>query len=283
MPAPLLESDNPLTSDERRRLTATIIDVARRSLVARRFMDLYGPLGAGVQAVPHDEYTGVSKGALDLLGEQETQPVFTDVRRFRTIPILYKDFLLHWRDVEASRSHTMPLDVSAAAGAAALCAQKEDELVFYGDAKLGVEGLLTATGRHISPLNDWSLPGTGFSNVVDATERLQRAGHFGPYAVVLSPRLFALLHRIYEKTGVLEIQNLRDLVGGGVHPSNQIRGDLGVVVSMGAENLDLAVALDMTVAYLGPSRMNHPFRVLEALLPRIKHADAICTMERSPA
>jgi uncharacterized linocin/CFP29 family protein len=36
-----------------------------------------------------------------------------------------------------------------------------------------------------------------------------------------------------------------------VHQSNVLQGDSAVVVSMGAENLDIAVALDLTVAYSG--------------------------------
>ncbi|MBI5542974.1 MAG: bacteriocin family protein [Deltaproteobacteria bacterium] len=283
MGAPILEADHPLSAEEWERLNSTVVRVAQRSLVARRFVDLYGPLGAGVQTVPYDEYTGVSPGALDLVGEQETQPVFTDIRRFRTVPLLYKDFLLHWRDIEAARTHKLPLDVSAAAGAASFCAQKEDELVFYGDTKLGFEGIFNTPGRLISPLSDWATPGNGFANVIDATERLQRSGHLGPYAMVLAPRLFASLHRVYEKTGVLEIETLRQLIVGGIFQSSLLRGDVAAVVSTGPENLDIAVALDMSVAYLGPQRMNHPFRVLEAALPRIKHPDSICTIERAPA
>ncbi|HEY3452160.1 MAG TPA: family 1 encapsulin nanocompartment shell protein [Myxococcales bacterium] len=280
MAMPMLEGDSPLSPEEWERLRATVVGVARRALVARRFVDLYGPLGAGVQTVAYDEYSGVTSGALDLVGEQDEAPVFTDVRRFRTIPLLYKDFRLHWRDVEAARSHNLPLEVSAAAGAAALCARREDELIFHGDQKLGINGLMNEPGRLSSPLTDWQTPGNGFANVVDATERLQRAGHFGPYAMAVSPRLFAMLHRVYERTGVLEIETLRQLVVGGVHQSSVLQGEAAVVVSIGAENLDLAVALDMTVAYLGPEKMNHPFRVLEALLPRIKHPDALCTLER---
>lgn len=274
------EGEHPLSTEEWERLNTTVVSVARRSLVGRRFIDLYGPLGAGVQTVAYDEYAGVSPGSVDLIGDQDTQPVFTDVRRFRTIPLLYKDFRLHWRDVEAARSHNLPLEVSAAAGAAALCARREDELIFRGDERLGIHGLFTEPGRLVSPLTDWATPGNGFANVVDATERLQRAGHFGPYALVVSPRLFAALHRVYERTGVLEIETVRQLVAHGVHQSSVLPGDVGVVVSPGAENLDLAVALDLTVAYLGPEKMNHPFRVLESLLPRIKHPDALCTLER---
>ena len=282
MPDFLGHAENPLREDEWARLNETVIQVARRSLVGRRILDIYGPLGAGVQTVPHDEYTGVSPGAGDIVGEQETASVFTDARKFKTIPIIYKDFLLHWRDIEAARLHNMPLDVSAAAGAAALCAQQEDELIFYGDPKLGHEGLMNAAGRLTAPLGDWSAPGAGYLSIVEATRKLNESGHYGPYAVILSPRLFSMLHRIFEKTGVLEIETIRQLASDGVFQSNRLRGDSGVVVSTGRENMDLAVAMDMVAAYLGASRMNHPFRVLESLILRIKHPDSICTLESTP-
>jgi uncharacterized linocin/CFP29 family protein len=279
MPDFLGHAENPLREDEWARLNETVIQVARRSLVGRRILDIYGPLGAGVQTVPHDEYTGVTPGAVDIVGEQETASVFTDARKFKTIPIIYKDFLLHWRDIEAARLHNMPLDVSAAAGAAALCAQQEDELIFYGDPKLGHEGLMNATGRLTVGLGDWTTPGAGYLSIVEATRKLNESGHYGPYAVVLSPRLYSMLHRIFEKTGVLEIETIRQLAADGIFQSNRLRGDSGVVVSTGRENMDLAVAMDMVAAYLGASRMNHPFRVLESLILRIKHPDSICTLE----
>lgn len=279
MPDFLGHAENPLRAEEWDRLNATVIDVARRALIGRRILDLYGPLGPGVQTVPHDEYSGVSAGAVDIVGEQETATVFTDARKFKTIPIIYKDFLLHWRDIEAARTHNMPLDVSAAAGAAALCAQQEDELIFYGDAKLGYEGLMTASGRLTAELGDWMVPGNGYLAIVEATRKLHAHGHYGPYAAVLSPRLWSTLHRIYEKTGVLEIETLQELVSDGVYQSNRLRGDSAVVVSTGPENMDLAISLDMVTSYLGASRMNHPFRVLECLILRIKHPDAICTLE----
>lgn len=271
-------NENPLRPEEWQRLNDTVIRVARRTLVGRRFIDLYGPLGPGVQTVPLDQFVGVEKGAVDLVGEVETATVFADRRTFRPVPLVYKDFLLHWRDIEAARAANTPLDVSAAAGAAAFCAAREDELIFYGDEKLGYEGLMNCEGRTSMPLYDWTEPGNGFRNVVEATEKLNANGHFGPYAMVCSPRLYALLHRIYEKTGVLEIQTLRELLVDGIYQSNRLRGDVAVVVSTGSENLDLAVAMDMAVAYLGAERMNHPFRVVESVLLRIKHPDAICTI-----
>ena len=113
----LKHHDNPLTPEEFQRIHDAIVTAGRRRLVGRRFIELYGPMGPGVQAIPYDEFTNAGDGQLDLVGESASDPVFTDQRRFRTIPLLYKDFLLHWRDLEMVRQLNMPLDVSAAAGA----------------------------------------------------------------------------------------------------------------------------------------------------------------------
>ncbi len=275
----LRPSDNPLSESEWHKLSETAICAARRTLVGRRFLDLYGPLGAGAQALPHDQFPAAGAGTLDLPGEAEAGQLFAESRRFKALPILYKDFLLHWRDLEAARSQGLPLDASAAAGAAADCAQREDALIFFGDPKLGFEGLLNATGRQTASLGDWNKAGTGFENVFSAIEKLSEAGHFGPYAAVLSPRLFGALNRVFEKTGVLELDSVRRLVAAGVFPSPQLKGSSGVVLSTGAENLDLAVAMDLSVAFLGQEKMNLPFRVLEMVALRIKRPGAVCTLE----
>lgn len=272
-------AENPLRADEWERLNQTVIEVARRSLVGRRFIDLYGPLGAGVQTVPQDQFKGVEPGAVDLVGDAVTSRVFSDKRTFLTIPLIYKDFLLHWRDIEAARSHNMPLDVSAAAGAAAFCAQREDDIIFFGNKELGYEGLFNAEGRCTRKRGDWSTPGSAFADIVAATETLNAEDHYGPYALVVSPKLYAQLHRIFEKTGVLEIETIRKLCTDGVYRSNRLKDNQAVVVSTGRENFDLAVSMDMTVSYLGAENMNHPFRVVESVLLRIKHPDAICTLE----
>lgn len=276
----LMHRENPLTDEDFKRLHEAAIQAAKRRLVGRRFINLYGPMGPGVQAIAYDEFTGTETGHLDIVGEGDSNRVFTDKRTFRTIPIVYKDFLIHWRDLEMARQMKMPLDISAAAGAASWCAEKEDELVFYGDSKLGYHGLANHPQRSQVPLNDgWEKPGAAFRDVVAATEKLFASGHYGPYAMAVSPRLFANLHRFWEDARTMEIDNVRRLVEGGVFQCNVLKHPTAVLVSLGEENIDLAVSIDMTVAYLGAERMNHPFRVLEALILRIKHPDAICTIE----
>ena len=64
-------SENPLKEEEWQNINETVIQVARRTLVGRRFIDLYGPLGAGVQTVPTETFAGVEMGAVDLVGEKD--------------------------------------------------------------------------------------------------------------------------------------------------------------------------------------------------------------------
>ena len=80
------------------RVDAAVQDAGRRALVGRRILPLSGPFGAGVQVVPEYVFRGTDRGGIDLLGESDTGIVRASERRFLPIPLLYKDFRLHWRD-----------------------------------------------------------------------------------------------------------------------------------------------------------------------------------------
>ena len=272
-------AENPLSPDEWNKMQSAVIASARRHLVGRRIIDLYGPLGPGVQSLPTEQFANESPGHVDLLGESDEGQVLPDSRRFKAIPMLYKDFVLHWRDIEAARGGAFPLDVSAAAGAASLLARAEDSLIFFGNKALGYDGLMNATGRTVVELKSWERTGGGFDNVVQSLEALLAHGHYGPYAMVTSPHRFAQLHRVYERTGVLEIDSIRKVVTDGIFQSTTLTGDQVVLLATGSEHFDLAVSVDVTLSYLGAERMNHPFRVLECVALRIKHPDAICVFE----
>jgi uncharacterized linocin/CFP29 family protein len=275
----LMRNDAPLTPDDWNLIDQTVIQVAKRQLVARRFVTLFGPLGAGVQCIHQDVFAGVDSGTVSLLGEEDIHPVHSEAREFRSVPLIFKDFWLFWRDIETNRALGQPLDVSAAAGAANYVAQAEDDLILNGSESLSFEGLANAKWRNTVPMLDWNEPGQAFQNVVAATRKLIDAGFFGPFAMVVSPGMYAKMQRVFDNTGVLEINQVRELVTAGVFQSPVLADEDSIVVSTGAENFDIAVAQDLVTAYLGPNGMNHPFRVIEALVLRIKRPEAICTLE----
>lgn len=275
----VLHEENPLNEREWEHLKSVVVDVARRRLVGRRIVDIFGPLGAGVQTIVHDHFSGTTMGAIGLLGEEDSDPMRSVRREAGIIPIIYKDFVIHWRDLETSRLTGVAFDPAIAAGAAAFCADREDHLIFFGDQEMGYEGLLTVDGRLTLELGDWSIPGNAFDDVVRATETLVKAGHYGPYAMVVTPELYSQMHRVHPGTNVLEIANIREIVVDGVYQSTLIGKNRAVIVSTGRQNFDLAVAQDLTVAYLGAENMNHPFRVFESVYLRIKRHSSICTLE----
>ncbi|MED4908229.1 family 1 encapsulin nanocompartment shell protein [Brevibacillus centrosporus] len=272
--------DSPLTNEEWNQLDRTVIDMARRQLVGRRFIDIYGPLGEGIQTITNDVYDESRFGGLSLRGEslEMTQP---SRRVSMTIPILYKDFMLYWRDVAQARTLGMPLDMSAAANAAAGGALMEDDLIFNGAAEFDLPGLMNVKGRLTHLKSDWMESGNAFADIVEARNKLLKMGHSGPYALVVSPELYALLHRVHKGTNVLEIEHVRNLVTDGVFQSPTIKGRSGVLIATGRHNLDLAIAEDFDSAFLGDEQMNSLFRVYECVVLRIKRPSAICTLEET--
>lgn len=283
----LMREQAPLTAEEWTRLDDLVVAVARKILVARRFLPLAGPFGAGVQTVPVDAYMW-SKGCIHYGGTDictyeactaagACDPIALSERRYLTLPLLHKDFRLSWRDIATARQLNTPLDLFPAGGAAAAVAMAEDELIFRGNEQHGFPGLLTAAGTRVR-LADWGKAEAAFKNVALAREALVQKGFYGPYALVLSTDLFAAVQRIMPNTGRLEVQFLGDVATAGVFQAPALEARNALFISVGPENLDLAVAQDLVTAYLGPDGMDHLFRVFESLALRVKQPGAICLL-----
>jgi uncharacterized linocin/CFP29 family protein len=282
VPDYLQRDQAPLELGEWASIDQTVVRTAQSVLVGRRFITLVGPFGAGIEALPNDTLGGGGRGQVDLLGNAEGEALTIENRRFLPLPLIYKDFWIHWRDLESSRQMGVPLDVGKAAAAAAATAQAEDRLVFDGDAQLGLPGLRTVEGRQTLPMGNWDSMGRAFADVVEGVRLLTVAGFTGPYALAVSPRLYADLNRIFDASGVLELEQVEKLARRGVYPTAVLPEPGALLVDSGGQNLDLAVAVDMSTAYVESSNLNHRFRVLESLVLRIRRPGAICTFEGAP-
>ncbi|KYZ76453.1 bacteriocin [Anaerosporomusa subterranea] len=269
----------PLTTEEWSRLDEAVVSTARQILTGRRVVEVLGPLGSGVYSVPYSIFSGKSAAGIDMIGDKEDFIVEASRRDMATLPMLYKDFKVMWRDVEADRHLGLPLDVSTASVAANFVAVQEDNLIFNGSKELGHAGLMTVKGRQTVTLTDWEQPGAALADVVKATGALAQAGHYGPYSLVVSPVLFGKMVRVLPNTGMLELDQVKALVSGGVYYSNVLSGAKAVLLATGSHNVSLAIGQDMVTAYLGPANMNHVFRVLETVSLLVRRPEAICTLE----
>jgi len=274
----LMRDEAPLTAEEWAKIDETVVAVAKKLLVGRRLIEVYGPFGAGMQTVSVDRYhvssaclhKGEATECSDEGGEckEECDPIALTCRETVTLPLIHKDFILHWRDVVTSRQYHMPLDLGQAAAAAAMVALKEDQMIF---------GELLAKGETKVKASNWEAPGSVFQNLVAAATALVEKGCYGPYAAVVSPAVYAKMHRPMQgDMGMLEIKQVRELASGGVYQTPALKDTQALLISQGAHNLDLAVAQDLVTAYLGPDKMDHLFRILETLTLRVKRPEAIC-------
>lgn len=114
--------------------------------------------------------------------------------------------------------------------------------------------------------------------VISAVEKLERHGHFGPFAAVFGDELFRTATSPSGTAAVLPSdQFLPFLNGGPLHRSSTIpRGD-GLIIALGGSPIELVLGTDMTVRFLQMTlEPRYVLRVFEKLVLRIKELDAVC-------
>lgn len=267
----LARESAPFTQNVWKQIDQTVIETAKKHLVCRRFLSLFGPLGAGVSTVP-----------VDILDKQEelADGIGTIYgRKLLELPQLYEDFTLLWRDIEESERNGWPLDLSAAAAAAQKAAKKEDNLILFGNRALGIEGLLTTEDAFSIERGNWQEGEDAFQNVAHGIAHLASNGFLGRYALVLSPEIYLALQRIQPGINMLELDRIAKLVGGRVYSAGSFGAGKAVLVCAEPQYMDLAVGADLSVGYLELKDLNHSLRILETVALRVKEPNAIIRFE----
>jgi uncharacterized linocin/CFP29 family protein len=268
-------ASDPLTASEWPALNHMVKTVGG-STIARKIIEATGPLGAGIQTVPDEYLVGITEGYISILGSNGSA-IKLGNRNSGIVPLIFKDFIIHWRDVEESRLTGQEFSKAKAAAAASSCARAEDKLVLFGHDPLGYSGLMTAEGRNTVEGLEWKRPGDAFRNFTEMIRILAEGGHSGPYAAVVHPRIYTDMHRVLTGSSLLEIAHVRALLTSGVFRSELLFPNTGLVIATGKQNFEMVISVDTSAAFLGARRMNLPFRVFKAIYLRIRRSDAICT------
>jgi uncharacterized linocin/CFP29 family protein len=268
----LSRESSPIPAELWEQVDSAVVNAARNALTGRRFLHIFGPLGIGAESIHIDDADSVSEVSEDGL-------ITTKGRKYAEIPTLYHDFTLLAKDLESSAKLGYPVDLSKAAYAAEACARKEDSFLFFGNETYGYEGLMTAAGIHKIKKADWSTGENAFTDIVTALEHFTANGIFGSYALALSPDLYIQLQRIQQGTGLLEIERISKMLNGNIFHTSVLGTGKAVLVCPESKNMDLVIGQDIAAAYLEQKDLNHSFRVLETVLLRIKHKQAIVVFE----
>lgn len=248
-----------------------VVDTARKHLVCRRFLKLFGPLGAGMAGIcidKADKTESLQHGIAKMQGRQIAE-----------LPLLYEDFTIFWRDLEQMQQCHMPWDLSAVAAAARRSAIREDELILFGNEALGLAGLRHAQGSKKIAKSDWNQGENAFADVAKGIAYLMEKSFLGRYALVVSPDLYLAMQRLQTSAGMLEIDRVAKLVNGHVYQFGAFGANQAVLVCAEPDYMDLAVGLDLAAGYLELKDFNHVFRIMETVALRIKEPQAIVVFE----
>jgi len=285
----------PLTEEQYQRLDTEVTDVLRSKIVGRNLIAMASgsPLGIGVQSIKNYIEQDMSAASLDMkFTENEDSMGYTDTTL--DIPILHKEFNIDYRDLESSKITGVPLDYANARGASAKVAALEDTLIIEGSG--GFNGLYDGAGNSYASGADFGTPGNAIIAVKAAMALLLADKMYPPYNLTINPEQYSQIVGPRATTSdVSELTIVKDMLQGnagdgapgnvgtgrgGVYVSDALTAGTGMVTTLpDTANADLVIAADfqMTTEVLAKSQ-NLFGRVFEAMVPRIKRSESICTL-----
>ena len=255
----------PFSSELWNRIDEAAAEAARDVLTGRRFLEVLGPYGVGL--------TSIEIGADDYCRQPKAGEAGAIVSRAIAVPMLRKTFGLSVRRIQGYLDMGQPLDLSPAEDAAEAVARREEEFIYYGSPDFGLEGLLTANGRHEIKAGDWAKVEQALTDVLTAVNRLDDSGFHGPYALALSPALYNNLFRRYEGTDMLQLEHLKRLCELGVYKA-AIEG--AVVVDPHAARI--LIGQDLMTGYSSNDGIHYQLFSSESMVLMVDDPEAICVL-----
>ena len=247
------------------RIDAAAAGAATDRLTARRFLDLEGPHGVGL--------TSVEVGADHYCREPAEGEAGAVASQAISVPMIRKECGLSARRLEAHLSMGQPLDLSPVEDAAEAVAAREEEFIYQGEPRFGLEGLMTAADRHTAKVGDWSKVEQALKDVLGAVEKLETTGFRGPYALAVSPKLYNNLFRRYDGTDMLQLEHLKRLCELGVFKA-PVEGAVVVDPHVGR----IVLGQDVMVGYSGNDGIHYQLYVSESAVLKLEEPRAICTL-----
>jgi len=263
-------------------LDAAVHDEFHRSAVALKFIPFHGQL-ANAMTVPAD--------VIDL------DSMTVDEAGVSALVELGIDFGLTRQQTAAEEQNET--GVTLATRSANMLALAEDLAIFMGDgafknplfkrvrkrsgnAGTGLFGSAaeTVTVNAVAAGPPKRYGEATFAAVADAYARLQKRGHYGPYALALRTEIYADTFAPLANTLVMPADRIRALVELGLFGTGALPESTGVMVSVGGNSMDLVVGTEPTTEFLQQDPDGYyRFRVFERFALRVKDSSAIVALK----
>lgn len=279
------QATGTLTTEEVNFIEEAIVKTVRPQLVGRMLLPIKPLPHAGFLKQTHYTENDMGQATISMTGEEESQDA-VDLSAVETkIPIISKDYTLHWREVLARRNNGEDLNTQHAENAGRQVAEEEDKLILSGEytgwPSLGIQGFMTRTGRQTrASAGAW--PASVHADVSACKQLLRAAGHYGPYRIVMPSTEYTKLEAMIANTEKWYFQSVGELLGGvenilisdNVFPADGTQ-DGAFVCDIGEGNGELVVGEDLNHYLQQIPSMNYKGKVWEAVTPVIKRPNSV--------
>lgn len=230
-----------------------VVEVAKHTLVGRRFISLVGPLGWGIDQAP--KFAPDSKDPYALADKPE----------YVALTELAQSFVLKARHLAMATQTPFGFELGSIAMAGIALAKAEDEMLIGG---------LIGAAKETLPLGDWTALGGPFQAISSAVAKLRTAGFDAPYALVMSPAQYATLASLMSM-GRRELDMVEKLAGAGIFQWPDMADGQVLIVAAAPWNVDMVVGQDIVTAFTGNAGLDYQFQIFETLALRIKRPGAL--------
>ena len=274
----------PWSDEQWARVRKVIQEEAARARVGASFLPLVGPLP------PSTDYVSIDTIRYDKNGKPRLS-----IDDKSTVELATLQVTVYLRGAQVA-DPDMASALQLFRRAANVLARLEDHVVFNGlkgpdeppPPELAVAKIMggqasqgLADGKaHVIAAPDpdpEALGGLLVSAVSNCIGELEKAGHFGPFAVVFDHDFFTAVQTPNGGSLVLPQDRIIPFLGGGpLLRSSTLPKRAGIVVALGAEPVELVVATDVSLSFLQVTpEPEFVFRVYEKIVLRIKEKGAI--------
>jgi uncharacterized linocin/CFP29 family protein len=277
-----------LTDYEINYVETQIVKTVRPMLIGRQLMPTRNLPSAGYTKYTFYTENDMGQAVISMTGEEQNMDLVDLSEGSVNIPILSKDYMLHWRDVLKRREGGEDLNTQHAENAARQVAEEEDKLILTGEVAstlawpaMGLQGLCTATNNLGASGGAW--PTNCVANVATAKQALRAQGFYGPYKLIVPSVIYGYLEKLISSTDKWYFQAIGELIGGvqnilisdNLIASDGAARDSALLIDVQPGNFELLVGADISNNLAQLPTMNYQGKVWEAVVPVIKRPASI--------
>ncbi len=282
-----LQVNSLLRRDEWQELDNAVVQAARQRLNGVADLQRLGLIrqlgGIGTLVSQWNQASEVGSAAVNMTGQAAQDRDRVDYKLAGVpIPIIFKDYVIPIRQLEASRRLGNAIDTSHAFSAARVVAEALESMLFLGNTVTlngnQIYGYTNHPQRNTDTAANYG--GGDFGTIANIVPTIlgmvaaaNAAKYYGPFGLYFANAQYVQMLETYtDGSGQTALQRALQLpMIDFIKPSDFLTAAQGVMVQMTPDVIDLATAQDITnLEWTSGDGMTGNFKVMQVAAPRIK-------------